>query len=369
MDIRVGDRVAVRWDESDMRYNATVEAIHDMPWSLDVLYDEKVHGKPCMEKHIAMERVDENIGGRGRVTCPKCKMTCYQLVEHCRSNVRCRPDHYEVEEVEEERNSRNDDDDDHDHDHEEEAAAEEVEEEDEDEVEEVEAEEMDVSESIDDNILADGAMTNVEDGNDELESESPNVPSTSIVGYQLDGNVNPEDKRASSSSSSSSRSGKIHNGLPRPVEWYNPTTNETIEIFHSVKAAHDKTGIGMKLSREAMNAGGQMCRKWDWVNEEGQKQVKDFWFREPITGGQSASSSSAAASVAPPLSTGTSASALISSSQLQHSLDDDDDETTVTDDNENDDDNDDDDGGGANDDDDDDNDDDDNGGGGGGGDG
>ena len=57
MDIRVGDRVSVRWDETDKRFNATVEAIHDMPWSFDVLYDEKVRGKPCMEMKVSMDRV------------------------------------------------------------------------------------------------------------------------------------------------------------------------------------------------------------------------------------------------------------------------------------------------------------------------
>ena len=57
MNIRVGDRVSVRWDETDKRFSATVEAIHDMPWSFDVLYDEKVRGKPCMEKKVSMDRV------------------------------------------------------------------------------------------------------------------------------------------------------------------------------------------------------------------------------------------------------------------------------------------------------------------------
>ena len=57
MDIRVGDRVSVRWDETNKRFNATVEVIHDMPWSFDVLYDEKVRGKPCVEKKVSMERV------------------------------------------------------------------------------------------------------------------------------------------------------------------------------------------------------------------------------------------------------------------------------------------------------------------------
>ena len=57
MDIRVGDRVSVRWDETDKRFNATVEAINDMPWSFDVLYDEKVRGKPCVEKKVSIDRV------------------------------------------------------------------------------------------------------------------------------------------------------------------------------------------------------------------------------------------------------------------------------------------------------------------------
>ena len=40
LDIRVGDRVSVRSDgTTDERLNATVEVIHDMPWSFDVLYD------------------------------------------------------------------------------------------------------------------------------------------------------------------------------------------------------------------------------------------------------------------------------------------------------------------------------------------
>ena len=57
MDIRVGDRVSVCWDETNTYYHATVTAIHDMTWSFDVLYDDKVRGKPCQERKVPMDRV------------------------------------------------------------------------------------------------------------------------------------------------------------------------------------------------------------------------------------------------------------------------------------------------------------------------
>ena len=58
MDIKIGDKVSVRWDETGRMFNATVQSIHmDVPWTFDVLYDEQVRGKPCVEKRVAMDRL------------------------------------------------------------------------------------------------------------------------------------------------------------------------------------------------------------------------------------------------------------------------------------------------------------------------
>ena len=54
----MGDRVSVRWDETGVRFDATVEKIHlNVPWTFDVCFVEKVNGKLCFEKKVAMDRV------------------------------------------------------------------------------------------------------------------------------------------------------------------------------------------------------------------------------------------------------------------------------------------------------------------------
>ena len=58
MDIKIGDRVSVRWDETGRMFNATVQSVHtNVPWTFDVLYDEQVQGKPCVEKRVAIDRM------------------------------------------------------------------------------------------------------------------------------------------------------------------------------------------------------------------------------------------------------------------------------------------------------------------------
>lgn len=59
MDVKVGDKVSVRWDETGARFDATVEAIHADGPSLvfDVCYVEKVQGKRCYEPRVVADRV------------------------------------------------------------------------------------------------------------------------------------------------------------------------------------------------------------------------------------------------------------------------------------------------------------------------
>jgi len=59
MDVKVGDKVSVRWDETGARFDATVEAIHVDGPSLvfDVCYVEKVQGKRCYEPRVVADRV------------------------------------------------------------------------------------------------------------------------------------------------------------------------------------------------------------------------------------------------------------------------------------------------------------------------
>ena len=109
----------------------------------------------------------------------------------------------------------------------------------------------------------------------------------------------PSSSSSSSSSSLGMGKGPGINGRGCPVEWYNPVTNEVIEVFRSITVARDKTTVGIPAISASMDKGGRRCRIYRMGEEGGNRVVKDFWFRSPQTsstvalaGGQSLSSSS-----------------------------------------------------------------------------
>ena len=87
-------------------------------------------------------------------------------------------------------------------------------------------------------------------------NDNPSIPTISdqqratapISNHQGDGaNVVKKERKPS-----------LHCRKGQHVELYDPATNETIEIFRSLAAAHAKTGGNVKLIKQAMDNGGQM---------------------------------------------------------------------------------------------------------------